>query len=131
MGATVQGEFHTTSTNVKDEACITQHKHPRKGEADKPWLSLSDVSISKFDLMEKQSYCNVDHNGLFFSGDSWSFCPQWQEGAIYTALHAVYRMIYDGSDPFSYLPTNRTNKAQQTEPEDTEQEINKKRRRRD
>jgi len=99
--------FHQPASVVRDQAVYK--KVDKKGVSRAPWPILMDVSVSEEQIAATQSYCCGNQNPLYFAGDSWSYCPQWQEGALYTSLHAVNRIIDDISefreeDPFQYLP---------------------------
>ena len=96
-------EFHTVG--VKEKAVCKKVEGKRVYR--QPWLGLSWTSVSPMEVDVMQRYCCASESQLYFAGDSWSYCPQWQEGALHTALHAVGRIIdhvvlYKKDDPFQY-----------------------------
>ena len=88
----IQG-FHK-KVEVSEEAVLNDAS-PKKGVFSKPWLDLFGVpnSVSQYEGMQKFSAENGHASSVYFAGDFWSFCPQWQEGALYTALRAVYNIV--------------------------------------
>ena len=103
----LQEKFHE-SVNVKDEAWAKTADEG--GDYQKNWKKLC-AQPTREEIEDIVKYCNKSHHGLYFAGDSWAFCTQWQEGAMYTALHAVYRIMnehtnnphYQEPDPFQYI----------------------------
>jgi len=90
--------FH--KANVSEEAVLNDTCSTKKGVYSKPWLDITDIPNSQRQYEGMQKYCaeNAHTSSLYFAGDYWSFCPQWQEGALYTALRAVYSIVNGADD---------------------------------
>lgn len=98
-------QFHTI--NVQDEAYFKKNEE-KPGIFRKSWIPLVGMPYEDKDVDTMQNCCDGNSAPVFFAGDSWSFCPQWQEGAMMTAVVAVHRMlnyfrgIHKEEDPFYY-----------------------------
>jgi len=73
-----------------------------------PWVQLSKPPSGFHQMTKVQKFCDLSPEGLYFAGDGFSFKPQWIEGALYTAFHAVHRLINDATksgkdDPFKII----------------------------
>jgi len=93
-----------------------QRFHPNINVLDKftgnyfiqPWVQLSKPPSGFHQMTKVQKYCDASPEGLYFAGDGFSFKPQWIEGALYTAYHALFRLINDFTksskeDPFKTI----------------------------
>ena len=108
---TVQKMFQTGKVDVKKQA-VMNRSEDKPGVFHQPWLHIFDSAVSEEQVKDKKAFCNHWHPLLHFAGDFWSYCPQWQEGAFYSAIHAVFKIAqtglfltgdeFEGSDPFQY-----------------------------